>query len=98
MIYKSPDNEAGYFEPTHLIESIQLQHQYSHEPSESSIDDEQQKLLDVEQNIANLEQNLKIKHQQSCKGESFIDIRRACAVFCGRWYVMIMLSALEYSS
>lgn len=61
VIYKSPDNEAGHFEPANLIESIQLQHQHSQEPSEAAIDDDQQKLLDIEQNIANLEKNLKRK-------------------------------------
>lgn len=48
--YKSPDDEAGNFEPRHLIDPIQRQ--------SDSIDDDQQKLLDIEQNIANLEKNL----------------------------------------
>lgn len=57
--YKSPDDEAGNFQPTHLIDSIQRQHhQLSHEQSDHSIDDDQQKLLDIEQNIANLEKTL----------------------------------------
>lgn len=55
--YKSPDDEAGNFEPRHLIEPIQRQHHQLNEQSDS-IDDDQQKLLDIEQNIANLEKNL----------------------------------------
>lgn len=57
--YKSPDDEAGNFEPKHLVDSIQRQHYLmSHEQSSHDIDDEQQKLLDIEQNIANIEKNL----------------------------------------
>lgn len=59
IIYKSPDNEAGHFEPAHLIDSIQQQHHQIHDHSDTSIDDDQQKLLDIEQNIANIEKNLK---------------------------------------
>lgn len=55
--YKSPDDEAGNFDPRHLIEPIQRQHHRTPEHS-MSIDDDQQKLLDIEQNIANLEKNL----------------------------------------
>lgn len=59
IIYKSPDDEAGNFEPTHLVDSIQRQQRDSHEHSDTnSIDDDQQKLLDIEQNIANLEKSL----------------------------------------
>lgn len=54
--YKSPDDEAGNFEPRHLVEPIQ-RHHHIHEQSDS-MDDDQQKLLDIEQNIANLEKNL----------------------------------------
>lgn len=54
--YKSPDDEAGNFEPKHLVDPIQ-RHHHIHEQSDS-IDDDQQKLLDIEQNIANLEKNL----------------------------------------
>lgn len=57
--YKSPDDEAGNFEPKHLVDSIQRQHYLmSNEQSSHEIDDEQQKLLDIEQNIANIEKNL----------------------------------------
>lgn len=57
--YKSPDDEAGNFEPKHLVDSIQRQHYLmSDEPSNHDIDDEQQTLLDIEQNIANFEKNL----------------------------------------
>lgn len=45
--YISPDDEAGNFEPTNLINSIQ----------QNSLDDDQQMLLDIEQNIANLEKS-----------------------------------------
>lgn len=55
--YKSPDNEAGNFEPRHLIEPIQRQYHHTLDHS-ASIDDDQQKLLDIEQNIANLEKNM----------------------------------------
>ncbi|KAG4068681.1 hypothetical protein HA402_002372 [Bradysia odoriphaga] len=49
VIYTSPDDEAGNFEPTNLINSIQ----------QNSLDDDQQMLLkDIEQNIANLEKTL----------------------------------------
>lgn len=47
--YKSPENEAGHFEPSFLNDTIQQQH--------TDIDDDQQKLLDIEQNIANLEKS-----------------------------------------
>lgn len=48
-MYTSPDDEAGNFEPTNLINSIQ----------QNSLDDDQQMLLkDIEQNIANLEKTL----------------------------------------
>ncbi|XP_031628335.1 otoferlin isoform X2 [Contarinia nasturtii] len=57
ITYKSPDDEAGNFEPRHLIDPIQRQHHYVIDQSDS-IDDDQQKLLDIEQNIANLEKNL----------------------------------------
>lgn len=49
--YQSPDNEAGQFEPSFLNDSIQLQQRHV------EIDDDQQKLLDIEQNIANLEKS-----------------------------------------
>lgn len=55
--YNSPDDEAGNFEPRHLIDPIQRHHHETHEMS-ADIDDDQQKLLDIEQNIANLEKNL----------------------------------------
>lgn len=55
--YKSPDDEAGNFEPRHLVDPIQRQYHHIHGHSES-LDDDQQKLLDIEQNIANLEKNL----------------------------------------
>lgn len=58
VVYKSPDDEAGNFEPTNLVDSIQRQHHLLHATSENSIDDDQQKLLDIEQNIANLEKSL----------------------------------------
>lgn len=49
VMYTSPDDEAGNFEPTNLINSIQ----------QNSLDDDQQMLLkDIEQNIANLEKTL----------------------------------------
>lgn len=48
-MYTSPDDEAGNFEPSNLINSIQ----------QNSLDDDQQMLLkDIEQNIANLEKSL----------------------------------------
>ncbi|XP_053689019.1 otoferlin-like [Sabethes cyaneus] len=49
--YQSPDDAAGNFESSHVVKSL---HQRS-----SSIDDDQQMLLDIEQNIANLEKSLK---------------------------------------
>ncbi|XP_058840303.1 uncharacterized protein LOC131695796 isoform X2 [Topomyia yanbarensis] len=49
--YQSPDDEAGNFESSHVVKSL---HQRS-----SSIDDDRQMLLDIEQNIANLEKSLK---------------------------------------
>lgn len=49
--YQSPDNEAGQFEPSFLNDSIQLQQRHV------EIDDDQQKLLDIEQNISNLEKS-----------------------------------------
>lgn len=56
VIYTSPDDEAGNFEPTNLINSIQ----------QNSLDDDQQMLLkDIEQNIANLEKSL-------CQGKTWI--------------------------
>lgn len=58
IAYKSPDDEAGNFEPRHLVDPIQRQHRELHECQSDSIDDDQQKLLDIEQNIANLEKNL----------------------------------------
>lgn len=57
IMYKSPDDEAGNFEPRHLIEPIQRQHHQITGHCDS-LDDDQQKLLDIEQNIANLEKNL----------------------------------------
>lgn len=57
IMYKSPDDEAGNFEPRHLIEPIQRQYQQT-TGHYDSLDDDQQKLLDIEQNIANLEKNL----------------------------------------
>ncbi|XP_038103984.1 otoferlin isoform X1 [Culex quinquefasciatus] len=48
--YQSPDDESGNFESSHVVKSL---HQQS-----SSIDDDQQMLLDIEQNIANLEKSL----------------------------------------
>lgn len=51
ITYISPDDEAGNFKASHLVDSIQQQHQLT------SIDDDQQKLLDIEQNIANLEKS-----------------------------------------
>lgn len=56
--YKSPDDEAGNFEPRHLIDPIQRQHHELHHTHSDSLDDDQQKLLDIEQNIANLERNM----------------------------------------
>lgn len=56
-MYTSPDNEAGNFEPRHLVEPIQRQHHQIHDHIDN-LDDDQQKLLDIEQNIANLEKNL----------------------------------------
>lgn len=47
-MYTSPEDEAGNFEPTNLVDSIQ----------KNSLDDDQQMLLDIEQNIANLEKSL----------------------------------------
>lgn len=55
--YKSPDNEAGNFEPKNLIDPIQRQYTEKFDLSDG-LDDDQQKLLDIEQNIANLEKNL----------------------------------------
>lgn len=52
VTYISPDDSSGNFEPSNLIRSIQ---------QNSSIDEDQQMLLDIEQNIANLERNL---HQE----------------------------------
>lgn len=52
VLYVSPDDSAGNFEPSNLIRSIQ---------QNTSIDEDQQMLLDIEQNIANLERNL---HQE----------------------------------
>ncbi|XP_055599374.1 otoferlin-like [Uranotaenia lowii] len=48
--YQSPDDESGNFESSHVAKSLHHQH--------SSIDDDQQMLLDIEQNIANLEKSL----------------------------------------
>ncbi|XP_055296702.1 otoferlin isoform X2 [Sitodiplosis mosellana] len=65
--YKSPDDEAGNFEPRHLVDPIQRQHHHVHGQSDS-IDDDQQKLLDIEQNIANLEKNLiRDKDSDECR-------------------------------
>lgn len=50
-MYTSPDDEAGNFEPSHLVSSIQQHY----------VDDDQQMLLDIEQNIANLEKSKFIK-------------------------------------
>lgn len=50
MIYLSPDDAAGNFEPANLIKSIQQ--------NSNSLDEDQQMLLDIEQNIANLERSL----------------------------------------
>lgn len=47
-MYISPDDEAGNFEPSNLINSIQ----------QNYVEDDQQMLLDIEQNIANLERSL----------------------------------------
>lgn len=58
ITYKSPDDEAGNFEPRHLIDPIQRQHHELHHTHSDSMDDDQQKLLDIEQNIANLEKNM----------------------------------------
>lgn len=52
VVYVSPDDSSGNFEPSNLIRSIQ---------QNTSIDEDQQMLLDIEQNIANLERNL---HQE----------------------------------
>ncbi|XP_055617396.1 otoferlin-like isoform X1 [Toxorhynchites rutilus septentrionalis] len=54
--YQSPDDESGNFESSHVAKS--LHHQ------SSSIDDDQQMLLDIEQNIANLEKSL-IRNERS---------------------------------
>lgn len=51
VMYTSPDDEAGNFEPSHLVSSIQQHY----------VDDDQQMLLDIEQNIANLERSRFIK-------------------------------------
>ncbi|XP_055522373.1 otoferlin-like isoform X2 [Wyeomyia smithii] len=59
--YQSPDDEAGNFDSSHVVKSL---HQKS-----SSIDDDQQMLLDIEQNIANLEKSLK-KGASSSGGRS----------------------------
>lgn len=68
ITYESPDDEAGNFEPKHLVDSIQRQHYLkSDEESSHNINDEQQKLLDIEQNIANIEKKLnRGKHSFSC--------------------------------
>lgn len=52
VLYTSPDDAAGNFEPTNLVKSIQNQQ------NSLSIDEDQQMLLDIEQNIANLERSL----------------------------------------
>lgn len=62
IVYKSPDDEAGNFEPSHLISSIQEQQQHN----SGSIDDDQQMLLDIEQNIANLEKTISSGKQLIC--------------------------------
>lgn len=53
IVYQSPEDGAGNFQPSYLISPIQEQHQHS-----VSIDDDQQMLLDIEQNIANLEKRI----------------------------------------
>lgn len=50
VTYISPDDAAGNFDPSNLIKPIQQ--------NSSSMDDDQQMLLDIEQNIANLERSL----------------------------------------
>ncbi|XP_055712780.1 otoferlin-like isoform X2 [Phlebotomus papatasi] len=52
--YISPDDEAGNFEPANLLSVMQQ--------NSSSLDDDQQMLLDIEQNIANLEKSLSKGH------------------------------------
>lgn len=52
--YISPDDEAGNFEPANLVSVMQQ--------NSSSLDDDQQMLLDIEQNIANLEKSLSKGH------------------------------------
>ncbi|XP_062700276.1 otoferlin-like isoform X1 [Aedes albopictus] len=49
--YQSPDDEAGNFDSSHVVRTLRQQ-------SGSSIDDDQQMLLDIEQNIANLEKSM----------------------------------------
>lgn len=74
IIYKSPDDEAGNFEPKNLIESIQRQHhQLSQEQYDHGIDDDQQTLLDIGQNIANLEKNLNRGKQKSMRSGTHIN-------------------------
>ncbi|XP_055682391.1 otoferlin [Lutzomyia longipalpis] len=57
VFYTSPDDEAGNFEPTNLVN---VMHQNS-----ANLDDDQQMLLDIEQNIANLEKSLSKENDRS---------------------------------
>lgn len=65
--YKSPDNEAGHFEASFLNDSIHRQQQ-----QHIDIDDDQQKLLDIEQNIANLEKSFE-KGEHTGLGNRWFD-------------------------
>jgi hypothetical protein len=53
LIYVSPEDEGGNFEPTNLNKTVQEQYVRT-----QSIEEDQQALLDIEQNIANLEKSL----------------------------------------
>lgn len=56
VMYTSPDDSAGNFDPSHLVSPMQMQHDGG---CNSSLDDDQRMLLDIEQNIVNLERSLK---------------------------------------
>lgn len=63
-MYTSPDDEAGNFEPSHLVSSIQQHY----------VDDDQQMLLDIEQNIANLERSKFMGYTLRVQGHNPFDL------------------------
>ncbi|GAB0097051.1 hypothetical protein DMENIID0001_126430 [Sergentomyia squamirostris] len=64
VAYISPDDEAGNFEPSNLVNVIQS--------NSTSLEDDQQMLLDIEQNIANLEKSLSKDTGHTSKRQHFL--------------------------